>query len=150
MKSLFKRFRKESASSADQSMHAGGVDQPSRISRGQSALKGYLKPPPKPEVVEEEDHVKTVLDILDNPDLELEPHGFDPYNSGSFDRNKSWKHVKKNTRSFIRTFAFTWITPAGNVLSADSPVLHIIPFSTAFPPWHFRDVGVWRHACPGL
>ncbi len=98
MKSLFKRFRKESASSVGQSMHAGGVNQPSLISRGQSALKGYLKPPPKPEVVEEEDHVKTVLDILDNPDLELEPHGFDPYNSGSFDRNKSWKPVKKSTR----------------------------------------------------
>ncbi|MCZ6560808.1 MAG: hypothetical protein O6931_07965 [Gammaproteobacteria bacterium] len=95
MKSLFKRFRKDSA--AKQSP-GNGADQPSMISRGQSALKGYLKPPPKPEVVEDEDHAKTVLDILDNPDLELEPHGFDPYNSGSFDRSQHWAPTKKNTR----------------------------------------------------
>ncbi|MCH9026633.1 MAG: hypothetical protein IIA05_05895 [Proteobacteria bacterium] len=98
MKSLFKRFRKDSASSAAQPAQFPGVNQPSLISRGQSALKGYLKAPPKPEVVEEEDHVRTVLDILDNPDLELEPHGFDPYNSGSFDSNKRWEPVKKSTR----------------------------------------------------
>ena len=98
MKSLFKRFRNGSASTADQPAQSPGVNQPSLISRGQSALQGYLRPPPKPEVVENEDHARTVLDILDNPDLELEPHGFDPYNSGSFDRNKRWEPVKKSTR----------------------------------------------------
>ena len=96
MKDLFKRFRKESA---DKQPPGRAADQPSLISRGQPALKGYLKPPPKPEVVEEEDGAKTVLDILDNPDLELEQHGFDPYNSGSFDRNQSWKSTKKSTRT---------------------------------------------------
>ncbi len=95
MKDLFKRFRKESAGKQPPEH---GANQPAMISRGQSALKGYLKPPPKPEVVEEENHAKTVLDLLDNPDLELEPHGFDPYNSGSFDSNKKWQPVKKNTR----------------------------------------------------
>ena len=98
MKGLFKRFNKGSASSAGNPTHALGVEQPSLISRGQSALKGYLKPPPKPEVVQEADEAKTVLDILDNPDLELTPNGFDPYNSGSFDANQSWKLTKKNTR----------------------------------------------------
>ncbi len=87
MKNLLNRFRQESAG-----------NQPSLISRGQSALKGYLRPPPKPDVVEEEDCAKTVLDILDNPDLELEPDGFDPYNSGGFDRNKRWNRVKKTVR----------------------------------------------------
>ncbi len=87
MKNLLNRFRQESAG-----------NQPSLISRGQSALKGYLKPPPRADVVEEEDCAKTVLDILDNPDLELEPDGFDPYNSGGFDRNKRWNRVKKTIR----------------------------------------------------
>ena len=94
-KDLVKRFRKESAKKQSPGRAA---DQPSLISRGQPALKGYLKPPPKPEVVEEEDGAKTVLDILDNPDLELEQHGFDPYNSGSLDRKKRWQPVKKSTR----------------------------------------------------
>jgi len=95
MKSLFKRFRKESTTEQARQPRA---NQPAMISRGQSALKGYIKPPAKKEVVEEEDHAKTVLDILDNPDLELEPNGFDPYNSGSFDSKKKWQSVKKSTR----------------------------------------------------
>ena len=51
MKDLFKRFRKESANKQPPGRAA---DQPSLISRSQPALKRYQKPPPKPEVVEEE------------------------------------------------------------------------------------------------
>ncbi len=98
MKSLFDRFRKGSDSSKDSSVRAGGANQPSLISRGQPALKGYMKPRPQPEIADDEENTKSVLDILDNPDLELEPQGFNPYNSGSFDREKDWRPVKKTTR----------------------------------------------------
>lgn len=96
MKNLFERFRGKSDPEADteSSPHARTPEQ----GRHQPALKGYMNSPKQAKKAQEpeEDHTKTVLDILDNPDIELQPDGFDPYNSGGFDRSNEWSRVKKN------------------------------------------------------
>jgi hypothetical protein len=40
-----------------------------------------------------------VLEALEHPELGLEPEeeGFDPYNSGVFDRSKIWEDYKKRS-----------------------------------------------------
>ena len=95
MKSIFDRIRGKSEPELDSesSEHARKPEQ----GRHEPALKGYMNSPKQAKKeAEPEDHTKTVLDILDNPDIELQPDGFDPYNSGGFDRSKDWSRVKKN------------------------------------------------------
>jgi hypothetical protein len=44
---------------------------------------------------------RDVADILGNPSLSLdtsEEDGFDPYNTGVFDRSASWDRISKNNR----------------------------------------------------
>ena len=42
---------------------------------------------------------KTASEILDNPELSLngpQDEGFDPYNTGAFNRSSSWEKIAKN------------------------------------------------------
>jgi hypothetical protein len=50
---------------------------------------------PKP-VVRPKPVIKPVEDplgFLDNPELEIEEDGFDPYNSGAFEKDAGWRKV---------------------------------------------------------
>ena len=44
---------------------------------------------PKPVIKPPEDP----LGFLDNPELEIEADGFDPYNSGAFEKDAGWRKV---------------------------------------------------------
>jgi len=44
------------------------------------------------------DSKTSLVDALDNPDLTIEPPpetGFDPYNTGTFNRSGSWERINK-------------------------------------------------------
>lgn len=40
---------------------------------------------------------KSAIDLLENPDLKLDTQdaGFDPYNTGTFNRSGSWERINK-------------------------------------------------------
>ncbi len=45
---------------------------------------------------------KSATDLLDNPSLKLEAgtdEGFDPYNTGTFNRSGSWERINKRRNS---------------------------------------------------
>lgn len=98
MKKLFQKLRGKTDSEQDSDTESSRLARKPVEGRHQPALKGYMNSPKQARKIAEpeEDHTKTVLDILDNPDLELQPDGFDPYNSGSFDRSNEWSRVKKH------------------------------------------------------
>ena len=46
-------------------------------------------------------HRKPATDLLDNPSLKLEAgqdDGFDPYNTGTFNRSGSWERINKRRK----------------------------------------------------
>ena len=60
---------------------------------GQKAAQQSIAPKPvvrpKPVIKPPEDP----LGFLDNPELEIEVDGFDPYNSGAFEKDSGWRRV---------------------------------------------------------
>lgn len=57
------------------------------------------KPASKPRPANQAPKEKTASEILDNPELSLngpQDEGFDPYNTGAFNRSSSWEKIAKN------------------------------------------------------
>jgi hypothetical protein len=55
-----------------------------------------IEQPPKPPTTE-----RDVLDVLDNPRLSLDKppdDGFDPYNTGAFNRSASWERIGRQRK----------------------------------------------------
>jgi hypothetical protein len=60
--------------------------------------RAVAKPPPEPKPVKTE---REVLDVLDNPHLTLDKppdDGFDPYNTGAFNRSASWERIGRHRK----------------------------------------------------
>jgi hypothetical protein len=58
-------------------------------------LAGEAKPPKKPK------KDRAPMDVLDNPRLTLDrptDDGFDPYNTGAFNRSQSWEKIGRHKR----------------------------------------------------
>ena len=57
------------------------------------------RPPPPAPSSEDEDEKAAELKLLDDTDLEVENSkstGFDPYNTGAFNRSDSWEKISKH------------------------------------------------------
>jgi len=57
------------------------------------------KPPAKAPPAAKAPKERTASDILDNPELSLngpQDEGFDPYNTGAFNRSSSWEKIAKH------------------------------------------------------
>lgn len=65
---------------------------PANAAKGTSRPKAPQKPGPK--------KPRRPVDVLDNPRLSLErpDEGFDPYNTGAFNRGQSWERIGKKKR----------------------------------------------------
>lgn len=76
-------------------------------------LRPRTPPPPKPPIVTHRPAEKTAapprrpkpertpLDVLDNPRLSLDKpgdDGFDPYNTGAFNRSASWERIGRQRK----------------------------------------------------
>ena len=72
--------------------------------RQASATKGTKRPsaPPKPAAKKP----RRPVDVLDNPRLSLErpDEGFDPYNTGAFNRGQSWAEIVSAHRALVKEF----------------------------------------------
>ena len=69
---------------------AGARQQPTQKSGAKPANKPAASRPPKE---------RTASEILDNPELSLngpQDEGFDPYNTGAFNRSSSWEKIAKH------------------------------------------------------
>jgi hypothetical protein len=76
---------------------------PPPIVRAEQPRQPTQRPPPPaqttaPESADKKKGERAPVDILNNPDLKLEQSqetGFDPYNTGAFDRSSSWEKISK-------------------------------------------------------
>ena len=69
-------------------------DRPSK--RGSRNASAYVRDPAFPS------SKPSIVDTLENPELHVEPPpetGFDPYNTGTFNRSGSWERINKRRSS---------------------------------------------------
>lgn len=58
--------------------------------------------PPKPAAAKKTKKDRAPMDLLDNPQLTLDRptgDGFDPYNTGAFNRSASWEKIGRNKKN---------------------------------------------------
>ena len=68
------------------------------VAQKEAAQKAGAKPPGKP-AKPRPPKERTASEILDNPELSLngpQDEGFDPYNTGAFNRSSSWEKIAKH------------------------------------------------------
>jgi hypothetical protein len=72
---------------------------PSRSAARPAARRGAAPPPPAPPRAKPK--TREPLDALDNPRLSLDKpadDGFDPYNTGAFNRSASWEKIGRQRK----------------------------------------------------
>jgi hypothetical protein len=78
---------------------ANGARRPPPRSKGAGTGKGATRPGAQPQKAAGKKK-RGAMDLLDNPRLSLErpDEGFDPYNTGAFNRSQSWERIGKKKR----------------------------------------------------
>ena len=77
------------------------IEQPKAARPGaQPQTRRQAQPPRKPKA-KDKNKERAPMDVLDNPRLTLDRpknDGFDPYNTGAFNRSTSWERIGRNKK----------------------------------------------------